>query len=138
MFTRLFFSIATITIFAAPAYALKLSCGSKYFVNEAARVMLTANSGSEEKLTKLVLTIDGEIIRQVQKTLGQEYSGQSYKDMLLYSLDQSKNSKNRWSSSNLSLMLPQGWGEQGRFTGYIIEKSSDGGSYNKVFCSTLD
>lgn len=124
--------------FALPAYSLDLVCQSKYFNGTPASMHLTASSRSENELTNVSLKIGGEEIRNVSLSQGQAYNGRTYKNMQLYVLPQNGSSKPGWESTSLSLLLPQGWGEQGHFVGYVVEKSSDGGSYNKVFCGTID
>jgi len=125
-------AIIATSFFAVPAFSMELNCSSRYFMNTSAKVQLTASSGSEDELTNINLTIDGEKVRRQRISRGQEYSGRKYKNMMLFDLGQSAN------YASFSLLLPQGWGEQGRFIGFLVVKASDGGTYNKMFCGTMD
>lgn len=125
------------SLMSITAQSMELTCKSKYFINQPAMVILTANSIAESELLELSLKIDNDEIRKVRETKGQDYSGRTYKNMIVFKLKNTVDT-GRYESASLALMLPQGWGEQGNFVGYIIERASDGGTYNKVFCSTID
>jgi hypothetical protein len=120
------------------ASAMDLECRSRYFNGDSMKVVLSATSFSEDHLNGLFLVIDNDLVRKIKAVKGTEYAGRKYKNMMVYDLKMSSGQRSGWDCVSLSLLLPIGWSEMGRFDGYIIEKASDGGSYNKVLCGTTE
>lgn len=118
------------------ANALELECQAKYFNGEKSAIHLEAKSPGEMRLTQVKLTLDGERFRQAKSVSGREYNGRKYSEMIRFGLKSTEGDV--FEEASVSILLPQGWGEAGEFIGYVVEKASDGGSYNKIFCSTID
>jgi len=124
-------------LFAGNTFAAQtISCGANYFNGVQLQVGLHAVVANPTTLTAVTLTVgDQTAFANVSAQADPTYRPRKYDGFTRFIIPQRAEWGGFGNPSDIALLLPNNFGAARNFIGYVTERASDGGSFNKVFCT---
>jgi hypothetical protein len=124
-------------LFAGNTFAAQtITCGSNYFNGQQLQVGLHGVVANSATLTAVTLTVGNQTaFANASAQADPTYRPRKYDGFNRFIIPVRAEWDGFGNPSDIALLLPNNLGAARNFIGYVTERASDGGSFNKIFCT---